>query len=489
MRKDYEHRAENYIKKHQNYKKWLAFVLCVAIITGSITLYVLNKPAAAMTEEGAQSVGLVMETADDDFESGLIEEMNQESEDSGDDADAGDESGDGDGNSDAEEVTAEENATPGDDNNSDDSIVENKDDSEEKKAEEEKTDEADKENTVESAASNGTTVKEEEESDLASTASTEASDAASTASSEMSTEASTEASSIESLEDYKDVIVTVKYVDSHDKEIAESKELSITDSFDIKKDAKNFEGYFFNKAVIGDDEIVKVEKETKEFAASANSEENKDSASLLTDVKDGTVEHYIYKVTTADGEVRELEEDTELDLVYYPANTKTEFVYSDGDAKVKVVLTKPDVFPEGIELTVTEVERNTKGYNYDAYLAALNSKAGEIACDGGEEDAAAVEFDEKNTVLLDIAFLLDNVEYDLTDGTASVSIEYTNNKISADLDTDNSEEVTIVHLPLTDEVKEKFDSTSEATSISANDIQVEVFDDGKVDLGDSSDNV
>ena len=54
MRKAYEHRAENYIKKHQNYKKWLAFVLCVAIITGSITLYVLNKPAAAMTEDGAK---------------------------------------------------------------------------------------------------------------------------------------------------------------------------------------------------------------------------------------------------------------------------------------------------------------------------------------------------------------------------------------------------------------------------------------------------
>ncbi len=489
MRKAYEHRAENYIKKHQNYKKWLAFVLCVAIITGSITLYVLNKPAAAMTEEGAQSVGLVMETADDDFESGLIEEMNQEGDDSGDDTDDGsDESG----NEEVEETTVEENATPDGENNSDDSIVENKDDSEEVKTEEaEKVEEADKENTADSAATNGTTVKEEEEAEsvLASTASTEASDAASTASSEMSTEASTEASSIESIEDYKDVIVTVKYVDSHDKEIAESKELSITDSFDIKKDAKNFEGYFFNKAVIDDEEIVKVEKETKEFAASAKGEENKDSASLLTDVNGETVEHAIYKVTTADGEVRELEEDTELDLVYYPANTKTEFVYSDGDAKVKVVLTKPDVFPEGIELTVTEVERNTKGYNYDAYLAALNSKAGEIAGEGGEEDAAALEFDEKNTVLLDIAFLLDNVEYDLTDGTASVSIEYTNNKISADLDTDNSEDVTIVHLPLTDEVKEKFDSTSEATSISANDIQVEVFDDGKVDLGDSSDNV
>ncbi|MBO4912464.1 MAG: hypothetical protein J5504_07040, partial [Butyrivibrio sp.] len=482
MRKAYEHRAENYIKKHQNYKKWLAFVLCVAIITGSITLYVLNKPAAAMTEDGAKSVGLVMETADDDFESGLIDEMNEESESGGEDAEVSDASGDG--NNDSGSAAVDEGAAPDGDNNSDDSSVDGDN------SDVEKVEKTDEDNTSESAASNGTTVKkEEEESDIASTASTEASDAASTASSEMSTEASTEASSIESLEDYKDVIVTVRYVDSHEKEIAESKELSITDSLDIKKDVKKFEGYFFNKAVIGDDEIVKVEKETKEFTASNKGEENTDSASLLTEAKDGTVEHAIYKVTTADGEVRELEEDTELDFVYYPANSKREFVYSDGDATVKVVLTNPEVFPEGIELAVTNVEPGTKGYNYDAYMAALNSKADVIAGEADGEEAAAVEFDEKNTVLMDIAFLLDNVEYDLTDGTASVSIEYTNSKISADLDTDNSEDVTIVHLPLTDEVKEKFDSTSEATSITASDIKVEVFDDGKVDLGASSDKV
>ncbi len=494
MRKAYEHRAENYIKKHQNYKKWLAFVLCVAIITGSITLYVLNKPAAAMTEDGAKSIGLVLETADDDFESGLIDEMNEESGDEGE--------GEGETGAEVEEVTEEsadnteaveveteqvESADKAD--GSGEANVENGDNN----SIVETADEAKKDDTSDSAATKGTTAKtEEEKSDIAASTATTAetaSDASTTAASEMSIEASTEASSIESLEDFKDVIVTVNYVDTHDKQIAESKELSITDTFDIKKDAKNFEGYFFSKAVIGEDEIVKVEKETKEFSTSKQGEENEDSASLLTDVKDGTVEHAIYKVTTADGEVTELKEDTELNLVYYAANTQREFVYTDGDATVKVVLTKPEVFPEGIQLTVTNVEPTTKGYNYDAYLAALNSNASAIAGEDAGEEATPVEFDEKNTVLMDIAFLLDNVEYDLTDGTASVSIEYTNSKISADLDTDNSEDVTIVHLPLTDEVKEKFDSTSEATSISANDIQVEVFDDGKVDLGDSSDKV
>ena len=119
-----------------------------------------------------------------------------------------------------------------------------------------------------SAATKGTTAKtEEEKSDIAASTATTAetaSDASTTAASEMSIEASTEASSIESLEDFKDVIVTVNYVDTHDKQIAESKELSITDTFDIKKDAKNFEGYFSDAnriAIVIEDVIYNMNKQ------------------------------------------------------------------------------------------------------------------------------------------------------------------------------------------------------------------------------------
>ena len=78
MRKVDENQAQNYIKKHRNHKRWIAFALCVALITGSTTLYMLNKPATAMTEEGAESVGLVLETADTEYEQGLIEQMEEE---------------------------------------------------------------------------------------------------------------------------------------------------------------------------------------------------------------------------------------------------------------------------------------------------------------------------------------------------------------------------------------------------------------------------
>ena len=74
MRKIDESRAANYIRKHSNYKKWLAFVLCLSLLTGTVTLYMLNKPATAMTEEGAESLGVVLETASDAEEAELIEE-------------------------------------------------------------------------------------------------------------------------------------------------------------------------------------------------------------------------------------------------------------------------------------------------------------------------------------------------------------------------------------------------------------------------------
>ena len=58
MRKVDENRAENYIKKHSRFKLWIAFALCLSLLSGTITFYLLNKPATAMTEEGAKQVAV-----------------------------------------------------------------------------------------------------------------------------------------------------------------------------------------------------------------------------------------------------------------------------------------------------------------------------------------------------------------------------------------------------------------------------------------------
>ncbi|MBO4457165.1 MAG: hypothetical protein J5802_05565 [Butyrivibrio sp.] len=473
MRKAYENRAENYIKKHLRHKKWIAFVLCIAMLTGSITLYMLNKPAAAMTEEGAQSIGVVLDTADDDFEAELIEEMNNKEEEVSEvanDGEGGDdvtdeggnapvengENGDGNNNENAENLSA---SSDGNDSAATDVTSEKKDGE-----------------------------KEEVVSDSASTATTEASsDASSMASSAMSTDASTAASSTESsIEDLKDVVIKELYVDSHDKEIAESKELSINESLEIKKEeVEEFDGYFFSKALIDDEEIVKIAKKTKEASVSKADEENEDSASLLTDKEGEVAEYSYYEATTKEGKKLEITEDAELRFVYNAANTQKEFVYKNGEITVKAVLSKPEMFPEGIELSVTDVEPTTSGYNYSAYLDALNNNADAIAEKRGEEEA--VEYTQENTVLFDIAFILDEVEYDPTEGTVAVSIEYNDNRISSDLEAENAEDISIVHLPLAEGVKENYDKTSDATNITASQIDFELIDNGSVKLGDSSD--
>ncbi|WP_051207318.1 LPXTG cell wall anchor domain-containing protein [Butyrivibrio sp. AE3006] len=56
-------KADKYLRRHDTKKKWLSIMLCVALLTGTVSMYILNKPATAMTEDGAESIGVVMDTA------------------------------------------------------------------------------------------------------------------------------------------------------------------------------------------------------------------------------------------------------------------------------------------------------------------------------------------------------------------------------------------------------------------------------------------
>jgi len=56
-------KADKYLRRHDTRKKWLSVMVCVALLTGTLSMYILNKPATAMTEEGAESIGVVMDKA------------------------------------------------------------------------------------------------------------------------------------------------------------------------------------------------------------------------------------------------------------------------------------------------------------------------------------------------------------------------------------------------------------------------------------------
>ena len=332
---------------------------------------------------------------------------------------------------------------------------------------------------------------DEDSSKAASDASSEATtaaadDASSLESSETSLEASSEVSlDEEDLEELKDVVITVYYVDPKGEEISDPTELSINNTFEIKDDAKKFEGYVYTKALLGENEteVVQIIKKTKEV--SVEQEENEDSAASLAEGEEEILEYVYYEAVTEEGEEIEITEDTDLKLVYEEVNTQDKFVCSVNGMTVTVTLSKPEEFPKGIELNVTPLDRFTSGYNYDAYMDALNANAEAIAEAAGKEEA--IEYDESNTILFDIAFLLDEVEYEPKEGTVSVSVSFDDSQLSSEMETENEEDVSVLHLPIKDNAKEGYTSTSEATDITSGDIDVDVLTESDVSLGEDAD--
>ena len=169
---------------------------------------------------------------------------------------------------------------------------------------------------------------------------------------------------------------------------------------------------------------------------------------------------YSYEV---DGEEFILEKDTIVILKFAAKeNHKKVYIYNEDDMLVIVRLETPDAVPDTADLVVTPI---TDGTAYDAYMGALN------------QDDESKNYDGSNTLLYDIAFMVDSaegdgkVEYEPKAGTVSVSVRFRQNQLS-DLSS-GSGDVEVKHLPLNDDVKASVDATIEATDISADDIQVQ----------------
>ena len=164
------------------------------------------------------------------------------------------------------------------------------------------------------------------------------------------------------------------------------------------------------------------------------------------------------------------------------ADTKTTYKYEDSKVKVTATLEYATAVPDDAEFVVTEVTPDADGYNYDAYMEALNKKASNL----GEEPEV---YTEDNTLLYDVAFFVtdeegNRSEYQPEDGSVSIMIEFKKNQLEDMAGTEevvdtwadyaSGETATFIHLPLSDSVKEATDSTQDATDISASDIRVEI---------------
>jgi hypothetical protein len=218
----------------------------------------------------------------------------------------------------------------------------------------------------------------------------------------------------------------------------------------------------------------------------------------------------VYSYTKDGSDWTKITKDTTIKFEYSDGK-KTTFTYEDDDVVVTATLQHAGAIPDDAELKVTPITQDTEGYNYDAYMQALNDNAEKIESEtglnlsatgnsadasssaaaqdseisGSAKDAAAA-FTQENTLLYDIAFMADKTdddgnviegekqEYEPTEGMVKVSMTFKKKQLSDDLKAESAGDVAVVHLPLDNAVKEDVDSTKDATAISAGDVNVDV---------------
>ena len=170
---------------------------------------------------------------------------------------------------------------------------------------------------------------------------------------------------------------------------------------------------------------------------------------------------------------------------------KDKYTYEDGRIKVTAVLDDASAIPDDAKLVVTPVTKDSDGYNYDAYMEALNKEGGSEAVSEGnkgifsklfgrDKEEKSDVYTEDNTLLYDIAFIIDKngkkVEVQPEEGKVSVKAEFLNDQLTEDIGAEKAGDVTLIHLPLSDEAADSVDTTAAATDIKATDITVEKVD-------------
>ncbi len=185
---------------------------------------------------------------------------------------------------------------------------------------------------------------------------------------------------------------------------------------------------------------------------------------------------YAYSYSTDGAEYTELTADSTIVLHYTSGQEKVEYVYEDDSVKVTATLDSADAIPDNADFVVTPVTEQTTGYNYAAYMEALNAAEGET------EEAT---FTSENTLLYDIAFMTEKtdaegnsiegakVEVEPESGAVAISAQFKSAQLSEGIGAADAENVQVKHLVLNDSVNADVDSTKEATAISASDITVE----------------
>ncbi|MBQ8305171.1 MAG: hypothetical protein IJX90_03030, partial [Blautia sp.] len=176
------------------------------------------------------------------------------------------------------------------------------------------------------------------------------------------------------------------------------------------------------------------------------------------------------------------------DIVSEEESSKEEAFYEFEDRNIYVtaILKHPEAVPDGAEFKVTRVTPDVEGYNYEAYMEALNK--------GAADSEKASSYTDENTLLYDIAFMIDEldeegnptgnrVEYHPENDDIEIAFSFKKAQLSEQMGAESSDSVNVFHLPLAEEVIENVASTKDATDISADDITVDGIETKIEDLG------
>ncbi len=149
------------------------------------------------------------------------------------------------------------------------------------------------------------------------------------------------------------------------------------------------------------------------------------------------------------------------------------YQYEDDFISVTATPEYENAHPPGTQFRVTQVTADTDGYQYDAYIQALENL----------NNAEKQMTNPKEILLYDIAFLVEQppetegaepqlVEFQPTEGSVQIKFAFKQPQ-TLDLSEENSPDYQVLHLPLVSEVREQVNTTAEATGITAGDVLVE----------------
>lgn len=184
-----------------------------------------------------------------------------------------------------------------------------------------------------------------------------------------------------------------------------------------------------------------------------------------------------YDPASADAEADEVVPETETEETQSEPSdgSRKEYIYEDSSIKVVATLQYAEAVPDGAELRAVQITPQSGGDQYSAYMDALNDS----------NPDAAFAYSGENTLLYDIGFYVkkqdengqpiegSEYEYEPEEGSVVVSVEFKKSQLTDEIGITNSSDISVTHLPLKEDIRERADGAVDAAQIRASDIQPE----------------